>query len=195
MAGGGRANPTIQSAHDMNPQRNDNTPTGSSGPLRKLLRRMSCAAALWAAGCGGMSQEDAAKSFHTFADSMWLRLQNQYYDAVTAPADLEVKMTGRPATRVERAGDRDPWRGILSFEQQELMRHIERDQTFTLTFVRRANRWELVSATAKTTLQRRRGPARTEEPTREPMDALQDEIYGPRIRAAYAATPQGQPPP
>jgi hypothetical protein len=133
-------------------------------------------------GCGGNPDAKLQEAFPRFVESFHLRLQHQYFEPRTAPADVVIKLSDKPVTTL--AGTR----GTVVFTQAETTNESDRDVRITLIFTRQAKRWELTSAQAQVIAQAKRGKQK-EPVAAEPTNALADETYGPRFRAALATTP------
>jgi hypothetical protein len=135
-------------------------------------------------GCGKKDGNQLNEAFGRFATNFHLRLQRQYFEPRTAPIDVVIKLSDIPQASIE--GDH----GTITFTQSETTREIERDVRVTLTFIRQDKRWELAKGEAVVVTQAKRGKLKQPVEGAEPTDALADEVYGPRIQAALADTPQ-----
>ena len=133
-------------------------------------------------GCGKNSDTALQEGFPRFVENFHLRLQHQYYEPRTAPVGVVIKLSDKPQTTLVGT------RGIAVFTQAETTNDIDRDVRITLTFVRQAKRWELTDGKAQVIAQAKRGKQK-EAVASEPTDALANEDYALRIRAALAATP------
>jgi hypothetical protein len=133
-------------------------------------------------GCGRKSDTQIPEGFARFASNVHLRLQHQYFEPRTAPAGVIIKLSDKPHAVLTGT------HGAVVFTQAETTDTVDRDVRVTLTFERQNKRWELTTATAQIIAQAKRGQQKV--PAAEnPTDALADEVYGPRLRAAVAATP------
>lgn len=135
-----------------------------------------------AIGCGGNPDAKLQEGFPRFVENFHLRLQHQYYEPRLAPAGVVIKLSDKPQTTLVGT------RGIAVFTQSETTNDIDRDVRLTLTFDRQGKAWVLTSAQAQVITQAKRGKQK-EPVASEPTDALANEDYAPRIRAALAATP------
>lgn len=133
-------------------------------------------------GCGRNPDAGLQEAFPRFVENFHLRLQRQYFEPRTAPTDIVIKLSDKPSATL--AGTR----GTAIFTQAETTNESDRDVRITLVFARQQKRWELTSAQAQVIAQARRGKQK-EPVAAEPTNALADETYGPRFRAALASTP------
>jgi hypothetical protein len=152
-----------------------------------------CAVALLLAGCGGVNEKEVSDSFSRYCENFLLRLQKQYYDPQTAPADVTINIAAKrevtfrkPATPQDRSG------GTLVFYQTEESQGVTRERTVTVRFVYGNGRWDVAEMKAQITEIRKasRGKILAEPGPLEQVDPRMDEVLGPRLRAALESTPQ-----